>query len=217
MPNCQALRYFVDSPRNAERRELFGPQSGATKDMVESLRVGEINGFAIYSIMDNVEYDEFATEPLYIKMIVVERKPDEFCEIYNDVDDVAVMKTVDPAYLMDLGSEMLLASKDQVSGNGGIKKEEYWAFDKYGPIFLDYLSLLDQTMQRLLPRGSFVPRESASFDMKTLSFESPVGKEGDSLSGASNGSVSIHFALRNHQLAVDNQEYAPPTPQAQSR
>jgi hypothetical protein len=214
MPTCHALQYFMANPRNAERQnDLVGSQSGAIKDVIESERVGELAGFSIYSIIDHIEYAESSSRadaPLYIKMIVVERTPGEYCDIYNDLDETSVMETIEPAYLTDVGSETLLASKDRVSGTGGISKEEYWTFDKDGPIFLDVSNLLDQTLQKLLPKGSSIPKGFA-FDIKTLSFKSPVGKEGDCLSCASNGTVNIQFALKNHQLAVDSQEYTPPT------
>jgi hypothetical protein len=215
-PSCHSLQYFLDDPVAAERAidsefpvEL---ESSAVRQSVMSVRVGEIAGFEIYSLIDQTASALAPQETYYIKMILVQRSPGEYCEIYNDLDERTAMATVRDAYLLsvrsDTGSETLLGSKDPFSGTGGLAKEEYWTFDDQGPIWVNYESLLGQTVQKLLPPGGYA--QAGSFDIKTLSFRAGVSKEGDCASCVSDGSVHVQFAIRDHRLEIVSEEYVPP-------
>lgn len=200
---CRPLQYFLDN----QVSDYAGAEPGPVYDTVASTRVGEVRGFTIYSIIHNIGYrekSENANIPTYIKMIVVERKHGEFCEIYNDHNQRAILEGIWPAYLVVIGSETLLASKDEISGHtGGGFQEEYWTFDQNGPIPLD-LSVVDRTVHNLLPKG-FAIVSNSGFNMEKLSFEN----EADCRPCDSSGRVSIKFALKDHQLAVVSQKFDP--------
>jgi len=228
-PDCHPLAFFSENPRTAEHlRDFAGPASNAINDEVQVLPIGEINGFAIYSIIDDIEYPaSVEMNPMYIKLIAVERKPGEFCKIYEDFDDRTIMATVSQAHIEDFGQEKLLASKDRVSGTGGGMKEMYWVFDDEGPILL-YFSAADDALQKVLPRQfSFGTTQldlnelafSRGFDFATLTFESPVFCPACTcdVDGAAYrfsykpGTVNVQFGLKNHQLQIVGQNYVQPT------
>jgi hypothetical protein len=61
------------------------------KDSVRSRHVGVVNGFAVDEVIhtitagDNVDEGQASSYlPTLIKMIVVERTPGDFCEIFNE-------------------------------------------------------------------------------------------------------------------------------------
>lgn len=224
-PDCHPLAFFSENPRTAEhQRDFAGPGANAISDDVQSLRIGEIHGFSIYSIIDDIEYP--ARLAMYIKLIAVERKPGEFCKIYEDFDYRPIMATVSQAHIEPFGPEKLLASKDLISGTGGYVKEMYWTFDDEGPILFDF-SAADGALQKVLPRQfSFGTDQldlnelgfSMGFDFATLTFESPVFCPACTcdVEGAAYrflyrpGKVRVQFALKNHQLEIVGQNYVQP-------
>ncbi len=228
--DCHPLEYFVNTPKNAAHyTDQVGRDSGTGNDAVQSLRIGEIHGFTIYSIIDNIAVSE--SNPTYIKMIVVERKPSDFCKIYEDVGDRTIMYDVNPPRIEDFGPEKLLISQDRVSGTGGILKEMYWTFDDDGPIPFD-LSVAEDALQNIkLPQvsnweGTAINLSglfafSQGFDLATLTYKSPVfclntdkppvSYQQDGNPCNPDGSITVTFALKDHQLAIVDQKYVAPT------
>lgn len=95
--NCHALKYFLDTSHLKEfeyNYAVLKPYPDHIPDAVRSERPGEIHGFAIYDVIHTVDLSEFPADhenfsypPPLVKMILVERKPGEFCEIYHEKDD----------------------------------------------------------------------------------------------------------------------------------
>lgn len=158
-PNCHSLTYFVNdtSRLNYHHNVLIRIQPGKTKDEAKSQRIGEVAGHTIEQVSHNVNEGQ-----LFLKMIVVEHRADEFCEIYHQewMGD-NFYQDVLPAYLLKVRSETILATHDPVSGNGNWYDEHYWTFDKDGPIDLNVTEKIRRIEKKLLPEGSGVPPAGA--------------------------------------------------------
>src|SRR5262249_40987952 len=149
-----SLQYFSDNWKQFDYDASdLGPYPADITDSARSRLVGNINGFTIYEVVHETSGSKSNGEfvPTLIKMILVEHRPDEFCEIFNE-EDFAGRDLVDvgPAYIVDVDSVKFLATHDQINGSCGCYNEAYWSFDKDGPIFLD-LSGIEPTARRLLP------------------------------------------------------------------
>jgi len=201
-PDCHPLPYFSD-PQNLKNLNfsgaLIGPDApGLTYEkFARSLRVGQIGGFAIYEVIFriNEEYS-FEMQPYAtMKMILVERKRGEFCDVYNEQGPARTVKADAPVAIVATGSEPILAA--------GGSFRQYWTFDKDGPMPLD-LRIIDDTARTLLPPGESLAAGPAhdGFDIATLSFSAAVSQAGDAPCCPTGGTVSISFALKNHQLSV---------------
>lgn len=212
-PICGTLQYFSGDAKPFEYiGDLMVPRSKATAihDTVMTDRVGEINGFLIYDVIHHLTYTGFMEDnPTYLKLILVERKPGEFCAVFNDQDMRGIMDTVEPATIVNLDSTQVLATHDLLGGNGNYFKEAYWTFDHDGPIVLNQ-EVISQTLQKLLPANGEV-KNGGAFHIDSLSYASKVWRLDDGHCCPSAGSVSMQFGLKDHQLVVVSQKYTPLT------
>lgn len=204
--NSHPLKYFLDT-KNLKTFDYGGDvlaDSPADNfDRVVSTRVGEISGFAIYDVIHRIGKEKASVvneeSSRLMKMILVERKPEDFCEIYHEQGPIGML-TVDASDIVDVGEEKVLATQDRLSGTGNFYNEAYWAFDKDGPILLD-LNLVDETAGKLTPTGMEV-RKGGGFSIRSLTYESPAYKENDANCCPSGGVVHVQFGLKNHKLIV---------------
>ncbi len=202
-PSCHPLKYFLSDPKRFDYGDdLFGKSPADLKDKVESQHIGKIADFTIHEVIHNINHGD-----LVMKMILVERKAGEFCEIFQQQYD-AVIVIAEPAYLVNVNSETILATSDRVTGKGAFLVEEYWTFDKDGPIPLFVSAKIKEIADKLLPQGRTIMNGSA-FNIRTLRYSTPVWQAGDAHCCPSGGSVHIQFALKNHRLRVVNQGFEP--------
>jgi hypothetical protein len=206
---CHRLPYFLGHWKefNYGGGEL-GPYPTGGEDSARSRRVGSIDGFNIYDIVHEISGDDNSVYlPTVIKMIVVERQPNEFCEIFNEENFAGHdLSDVGPSYIVGVDSQKFLVTHDPINGTCGCSNEAYWSFDKNGPIRLDEHIIWDtlQKLVRLLPPGSEESSNSSpGFDIQNLSF-GPYTWWKDN-TRRTNGSIFIQFALKNHQLIVASQ------------
>lgn len=179
-PSCHPLDYFEGEPKQFDYdRDLFGTQSSDIKDVVGNRSIGEINGFKIDEVAHTIG------DGLVLKMVLVQRAPGEFCEIFQQEYGTAIV-VASPAYIRNVSSQAVLATHDQVTGSGGYWLEEYWTFDKDGPIPLD-LGVVDETVRNLMGPEDRTDR-GYQFDIQTLS--------------VSYGNIFVQFTLMDHQLVV---------------
>jgi hypothetical protein len=207
---CHPLQYFSENWKQFNYGSgQLGPYPTNVRDKAQSQRVGAINGFAIYDVIHEItggeNFEESPYLPTVIKMILVERKPDEFCEIFNEEDFQANspssgLVSVEPSYLVDVASETVLATHDQVHGTCGCYNEAYWSFDKDGPVLLD-LRVVYDTAQKLLAPGAST-RKGWGFDIQKLTYGPQPWEKND---GSYDGNIYIQFALKDHQLVVSSQ------------
>ncbi|HEY4838081.1 MAG TPA: hypothetical protein VIH72_05715 [Candidatus Acidoferrales bacterium] len=189
---------------------LLADPPAENPDKVQSERVGEIEGFVVYDVIHTIGcHENCGPEEQFfrlLKMILVERKPGEFCEIYHEQGE-SEMLTIEAAYIGRADTEQILVTNDRISGTGNDYNEAYWTFDKEGPILLD-MNLVDETVGSLLPDGMDVQKGGA-FEIGTLTYDSAVWKEGDGGCCPSGGEVHIKFALENHKLVVVEKKFEP--------
>jgi len=210
-PNCHPSDYFLSNPKQFDYgQDLFGEKPTAIKDTVKEENVGEIEGFAIRQVLHAIPRQGWN---LFIKIILVERKAHEFCDIFNAEYD-ASMESIDPAYIVEINSQKVLVTHDRVSGTGNWYVEQYWTFGKDGPVPLE-LSIVEQTLKKLLPAGREV-RKGGGFDVERLCYAMPVWQREDANGSPSAGVVQLRFELQGHQLVVVKQRYDPqPSPEEQ--
>jgi hypothetical protein len=197
-PICNSLEFFSstsDPQRFDYDHELAVSKVAIVKDKVDSRAVGTAAGFGIrqitHTINDNV---------LAIKMILVERKAGEFCEIYHQQFSTDFISP-QPAFLVHDGAETVLASTGPWSGNSGQRQDIYWTFDKEGPRDLDVDGVVQEALKQFRPNG-FIILNQGGFDIRTLTYEEPLWKPRDPHCCPTGGSLEIKFALKDQQLVA---------------
>ena len=211
--NCHPFEYFTDSSHLKDFDYVHHfpkPYPEGISDGVESKRRGVINGFAVYDVVHQIDageepadWEHFSYPPSLIKMVLVERNPGEFCEIFHEQNSDGEF-TASPSYFVDVASEKILAVHDPISGMGNYFNEAYWTFDTNGPIPLD-LSIIKQSIARILPSNAHVYR-GIGFDIGTLSYDMGLIQDTDNGS-LRQGFVHLTFALRDRQLSVVDSKF----------
>ena len=212
-PDCHALGYFSDT-KNLKRLNYLGAMIGPRapgltySSVARSHRVGEIGGFAIYEVIFQVNEEFlFEVQPYAImKMILVERKPGEFCQIFNEQGKPRDVDADGSAAIVGNLSEPVLAA--------GKNAGEYWTFDKDGPVLLD-MERVFETVRADLPPGRFLPLSGsiyAGFDIAALSYSVALRQRKDQSCCPTGGTITIRFALENHRLVVIERKYESPPP-----
>jgi len=202
---CHSLRYFQSNLADVAIERPYKPAG----DQSSAQRVGEINGFVIYDVIHRFTVGEPPNAlKSSLKIILVQRKPDEFCEIYQEDGEMSDA-TPQPSYIEHLASDEVLVSRDpDINGNGGIVVQAYWTFDEMGPISIDFESLISSTLHRLVPEGTD-SYTSMGFSIEKMVYDNEVWKEADSHAGPSGGHITIQFALKNHRPVVVSAEVKP--------
>jgi hypothetical protein len=155
-PSCHALPYFQkDTAELIHHHVMVHVYPGKTKDETASLAIGVVDGWKVLQVTHNI-----SDGTLYLRLLLVERKPGEFCEIYHQEymggdseNPYDVYREVLPAYLVKTGTETLIAVRDPVNGNGNEFDENYWSFDKSGPIDLCVYEAIREITKTLLPEN----------------------------------------------------------------
>jgi hypothetical protein len=198
-PICNSLESF-SSTSDAQRfdydHELALRKVAIVKDKVDSLLIGTAAGFGIRQVTHTIN-----DNALTVKMILLERQAAEFCEIYHQQFSPDFISP-QPAFLVNLGTETILASTDPwTENNTGQRQDVYWTFDKDGPLDLNVDGVVDEALKEFRPKG-FIIRNHGGFDIRTLTYEEPLWKPRDPHCCPSGGSLEIKFALKDHQLVV---------------
>jgi hypothetical protein len=196
---CHPQQYFSENWKQFDYvAGQLSAYPGDAKDSVRSRRIGAVNGFEIDEVIHEISAGDNAPyPPPVIKMIVVEKMPGNFCEIFNEENS---RENAGPSYLVDVDSTTILATHDQISGTCGCYNEAYWSFDNQGPILLHVDAY--EIAQKLLGPGAFLDK-GPQFDIQTLSFGPRPWRSANGAS--SDGYVLLKFALRDHQLVLVSQ------------
>ncbi len=204
-PNCHPLAYFVNETSRLNYHHIIVKiRPGQTKDETSSRDIGEVDGRKIVQVSHKINDGE-----LFLKMIVVERAPTEFCEIYHQewLGDTLYNEVL-PVVFVKVDSQTIMATANPVGGNGNWFDEHYWTFDKDGPIDLCINEKIREIEKKLLPKDSSVMK-GGGFDLPALMYSAPVWTQTDGGCCPSGGRIEIKFALKDHQLVVVKQSLQP--------
>jgi hypothetical protein len=204
-PTCNSLEYFSFSavPQRFDYvHELAGKNPEQIKDKISTQPLGEALGYQVQEVDHILSGNE-----LTIKMLLVQRKPGEFCEIYHQQMSPAMI-SLEPAFLVHVGDETILASTDPWTGNSGQHQDMYWTFDKEGPLWLDVDSKVDAALKEFRPK-EFIIRGGGGFNIRTLTYGMPLWRSKDPHCCPTGGSIEINFALKDHQLVVVSHSHKP--------
>jgi hypothetical protein len=192
---CGSLQHFL-------KRATAG-------DIVTSNVVGKYGGFVIYDVfhIDATVEDGFKTGPFGYRMVLVERKRGEFCEIF--VDQGEGVRSFEPSYFVNVDSQIVLVSRDPIYGTGGYFNEGYWTFDKGGPIFLDVWNVIDAAaidaaLNNVVPAGLSPSFHGEGFDIHTLTYSRGYSSM---TGGGAGGFLHLTFALKDHKLVLVSHEF----------
>jgi hypothetical protein len=202
-PICNSLESFSstsDPQRFDYDHELALRKIAIVKDKVDSLALGTAAGFGVRQVVHTINDNVLA-----IKMILLERKPGEFCEIYHQQFSPDFISP-EPAFIVHHGPETILASTDLWNGNTGTRQEVYWTFDNDGPLNLDLYSQLQEALKQFRPK-EFIIRGEGGFDIRTLTYGAALWRSKDPQCCPSGGSMEIKFALKDRQLVVISHSY----------
>ena len=153
-PAPHALSYFTRYPllRSEYSQVFWGctpeqkiARAKATKAKAEVSLVGKVTGFAIYDVITHFEEEGSTTW----KFILVQTGPDRFREIYHPEPSQSDSR-IEPSIVVKGSGEFFLRTRAWVGGNGGYTYEEYYGFNKYGPIHID-LSPIGKAAGFVLP------------------------------------------------------------------
>jgi len=205
-PNCHSLVYFRTEIAHLNyQHRMFHIEAGKNTDEVKPLRIGEVAGRTIQQITHDIRGED--DSHLLLRLLVVERGPGEFCEIYHqEWMDGGFYQEVLPASLAEVESEAVLMTHDPLAGNGNWFDEYYWSFGKDGPIDLRVTERIRAIQKNILPK-EFGVMNGGGFDVEKLTYGSPVWGPKDGHCCPSGGSVQIKFALKEHELVVVSQSY----------
>jgi hypothetical protein len=211
-PDCGPLEKFKDDPHPFDYAD-GRLKLGIVEDDVKTERVGEISGFTVWDVIH--DFGGPGLGGLVMKMIVVERKPGEFCEIFQQEFDRLVFVTL--PYFINAG-EQVLATTDDMSGSAGLRIEGYWVFDKDGPLPLD-LTPIDEAVQELVPEGYSVFHypfafTRGQFDENTIKTLSVIRVActrwiDNRLPDGPCGQVRVLFAVKDHKLTAVTKAFVP--------
>ena len=199
---CHPLQYFLANIKNFTN--VFPQTWTPDQDQTSARRVGKIDGFEIYDVIHHFQEDDL---DIVLKIVLVERRLGEFCEIYESGGVIEEI-TVEPSYIQAVGTNKVLVSRDPVSGTGGIVEQAYWTFDKAGPIPIDFFSLITATIHSLLPEGTD-EYTSMDFNIRTMVYDSEVWRQGDSHAEPSGGHITIRFGFKGHRPVVIGTKVTP--------
>lgn len=205
-PNCHPSEYFTDGIRQIFLNEFKDPKNpNFFEDTVSARRIGQISGRKIEQYEHRINHG--SQNPMTVKMLLVEREPREFCEIYRQQFSPDTIN-VEPAFLVHVADETVLASTDPWAGNSGQRQDVYWTFDKDGPLWLDVDSKVEEALKEFRPK-EFIIMGGGGFNIRTLTYGMPLWKPNDPHCCPTGGSIEIKFALKDHQLVVVSHSHKP--------
>lgn len=103
---------------------------------------------------------------------------------------------------------MILATRDSIPGTGNNYYEAYWWFDRDGLVRINADEAVATALKDILPAGLGVWK-GGGLNLRDLTFESSVWKEGDANCCPTGGEVELKFRLDQGSLAVTDERFSP--------
>jgi hypothetical protein len=173
------------------------------KFKTEVRKVATLSGFRIYDVFYRFD-DHVDSKEADWKSIVVEVLPGQFREIYHLQPTAALIK---PSFVLKVGSEDILATRDVIPGTGNNYYEDYFWFSPAGAARID-IETITKTVRSILPSGYGVWK-GGGLDMAALSYHNSVWKEGDANCCPTGGAVDVKFRLDGSRIVVTSKNFDP--------
>jgi len=211
-PAPHSLAYFTRDPFLRDDGDQFciacTPQDKAAVHSghtfkTELRKTGYLRGFAIYDLFYFFD-DHIGTRQRDWKSVLVRVAPGRFREIYHLQPTQAI---ISPSFLLKSGRDEILAIRDPIPGTMGNYYEDYFWFDRDGPVRID-IDSIPRVLKNMLPAGSGVWK-GGGLDMKALTYRMPVWKEGDGNCCPTGGMVSLKLRLDRGRLTVTHRRFDP--------
>jgi hypothetical protein len=183
----------------------------------------------------NVKSQAGEQEPVYcsddwpkigMKRLLVERRPNEFCMIFEEEGTVeppcGAIARIDPAIFSNMG-EPVLRTFDVMPGSGGYTIDGAWIFDHGVPISLvsytditkdpfnqPLKDILPPAFKDTLPPGCEIHPNRNILDLehfRILASLVPTNEGGDR--SKCEGAVELELGIKNHKLVVEHEQYRP--------
>ncbi len=207
---CYALDYFSGSPLRFDwGGDLWSLKPGAFNWDTQISLIGKVGQQRVYQIVQHIHPKSAAGaektwpgETEIMKRLVVERRPRQFCAIFQEQGPTGpsgIIHEIDPAELINIDGSPVLKSSDPATGNGGFSIDESWVFVHGVPIPLALPNnSIAPAVQQLLPSGCTIPQGESEGSTK-LEYRVTT----------SCGVLGLTLAFRNQELVVISSRYIP--------
>ena len=216
-PMCHSLFYFSKSPLPFDFDDDFGGTDDA--DLITHANVtmlGAIGGQRIYEIKQTVMhkgedgYTQQASMHPTMKILLVERRTDEFCDIYENQYTYDPTPETDEADILDIRGEKILKTYETDKGTWFLA---YWAIKDHRPVRLKTDELYT-AIRSVSPPGSIPFR--AALNIKGSHFTADsfgTSPQQDILLGR----IDLQLAVVHDKFVVINKAWISMRPQVASR
>ncbi len=141
------------------------------------------------------------------KMVLI-GKSNSFKPVVWILDEMGV--DLSRSSITNVGTREVLFSRCRISGTGNFYLEDYLVFDEKDqiPVNLRPDAVIREALLKVLPKGSGV-RKGGGFDIPSLTFVSPVWKDGDGNCCGNGGRIEIKLELNDDRLTVIHTDFDP--------
>lgn len=141
-PICHALAYFSKSPLPLDLdSDFFGEKPADLETQAKVTLLGTMTGHKVYEVKQKVRRRDTAHPgPLdaslspTMKILLIERRPGEFCDIYQNQYAYDTTNETDEAAILNIHGRQVLKTYETDSHTWFLA---YWAMDGGGPLLLD--------------------------------------------------------------------------------
>ena len=156
------------------------PASGVAQDL------GTLDGKRVYSV----------NYPGDLHALLVERQAGRFLPVmyfspFTKIDRLEIVKS---------GDRQVLGYSSRISGSGGQIDEWYFILDRGIPKSVKYRPAVEAELKKILPEHW--DTRGGNFELRTLTFSSPIWKEEDARCCPTGGSVKVELGIKDSGFIV---------------
>ena len=210
-PICHPLNYFSVSPLSLDfDADFFGekPDDLATQTKVTIL--GTMSGREVYKVMQMVHRkngsrpdDPVTNSQPTMKILLVQRRSGEFCDIYENQYAYDPRDETDEAVILNINGREVLKTYETDKHTWFLV---YWAMDEHGPVRLT-TDALYAAVQSTSPAGALP--YSGPFNLTGSHFTAEVSKIGSEYDGSPLGRVDLKLAVEGDKIIVVGKTWIP--------
>jgi hypothetical protein len=220
-PSCHQLSYFsrtlpsFDSTTQDPSR--WPP--GSFTDNTEVYPLGTIQKHRIYQVFRDIQPDPEKAPAnaveVGVKRIVVERRPDEFCMIFEEdgtLGDSGWIFRMEPATISLIDDVPVLLTYDRLEGNGGYTIDGAWILENGVPFSLlgPLNDSISRALKEILPPECGLRPSRNGLDLENLRFLAQLWPNTEGAGGSTcDGAVLLKLGVRNHMLVVVDKQLRP--------